>query len=104
MRDTTIAIHHSKDNRSPDFILPLTLDFAHEREQWTGTCLELGTSTFADTLDNVRSELHAAISLQLNEVDRLGFISDYLEENRVPVIWIPDASRSSESPFTLASA
>ena len=104
MRDTIIAIHYGKEIRSPDFLLPLTIDLDREREQWTGTCLELGTSTFGDTLDEVRKELQEAIALQLNEVERLGFTTDYLEENRVPIIQLPDAGVSNELPFALASA
>ena len=103
MRDTIIVIHYQKETRSPDFVLPLTVHLEHESERWTATCLELGTSTFGDTLDKVRQELHEAITLQLNEVDRLGFITDYLEENRVPIIRLPDAGASNESPFALAS-
>ena len=104
MRDTIIAIHLQKEIGSPDFVFPLTFDLEREGEQWTGTCLELGTSTFGDTLDEVRKELQEAVTLQLNEAERLGFIADYLEENRVPVIRFADTGASSDSPFTLASA
>ena len=51
MRDTIIAIHHEKGIGSPDFVFSLTFDLEKEGEQWTATCLELGTSTFGDTLD-----------------------------------------------------
>ena len=53
MRDTIIAIHYEKGIGSPDFVFPLTFDLKHEGEQWTGMCLEFGTSTFGDTLDEV---------------------------------------------------
>ena len=102
MRDTIIAIHYEKENRSPDFVFPLTFDLEREGEQWTGTCLELGTSTFGDTFDEARRELQEAVTLQLNEVERLGFIVDYLEENRVSAIRFADAGASSDSPFALA--
>ena len=72
MRDTIIAIHHQKEIGSPDFVFPLTFDLEREGEQWTGTCLEFGTSTFGDTLDEVRKELQEAVQLQLNEAERLG--------------------------------
>ena len=104
MRDTIIAIHYQKTTRSPDFVFPLTIDLGRESEGWTGTCLELGTSTFGDTMEEVRTELQEAITLQLNEMERLGFIGEYLAENRVAIIRIPDTSASDESPFTLASA
>ncbi len=104
MRETIIAIHYKKQIRSPDFVFPLTIDLERDREQWTGTCLELGTSTFGDTLDEVKKELQEAIALQLNEAERLGFIADYLAENRVRIIHLPNEATSNESPFALASA
>ena len=104
MRDTIIAIHQEKEIGSPDFLFSLTFDLEKEGEQWTATCLELGTSTFGDTLDEARQELQEAVTLQLNEMERLGFIADYLQENRVPVIRLADAAPSGDSRFTLASA
>ena len=73
-------------------------------EQWTATCLELGTSTFGDTLDEAKKELQEAVILQLDEVERLGFIADYLEENPVPIIRLADAVAPSDSSFALSSA
>lgn len=104
MRDTIIAIHHEKGIGSPDFVFSLTLDLEKEGEQWTGTCLELGTSTFGDTLEEAKEELQEAVTLQLNEMERLGFIAAYLEENRVSVIPLADSAASGDSPFALASA
>lgn len=104
MRDTIIAIHYENENRSPDFVFPLTFDLEREGDQWTGTCLEFGTSTFGDTLNEVRKELQEAVTLQLNEAERLGFIANYLQENRVPLIRLADTGASRDSPFTLASA
>ena len=104
MRDTIIAIHYQKTTRSPDFVFPLTIDLGRDGEAWTGTCLELGTSTFGDTLEEVKTELQEAITLQLDEMERLGFIGEYLAKNRVPIIHFPEAGASDESSFTLASA
>ena len=104
MRDTIIAIHHEKEIGRPDFVFTLTFNLEKEAEQWTGTCLELGTSTFGDTLDEAKKELQEAVTLQLDEMERLGFIADYLEENRVPVIRLTDAVAPSDSSFALSSA
>ena len=104
MRDTIIAIHHEKGIGSPDFVFSLTFDLEKEGEQWTATCLELGTSTFGDTLDEAKKELQEAVTLQLDEMERLGFIADYLEENRVSVIRFADAPGPSDSSFALSSA
>ena len=104
MRETIIAIHREKEIGSADFVFSLTFDLEKEGEQWTGTCLELGTSTFGDTLDEAKKELQDAVTLQLDEMERLGFISEYLEENRVPVIRLADAVAPSDSSFALSSA
>ncbi len=104
MRDTIIAIHHEKEIGSPDFVFTLTFDLAEEGEQWTGTCLELGTSTFGETLDEAKKELQEAVTLQLDEMERLGFIAAYLEENRVLVIRLADAAAACDSSFALSSA
>ena len=85
MRETTTVIHRNNEG-SPDYVIVLTFDFSQESEQWVGLCLELGTSTFSDTLEQTRLELQEAVELQLNEVERLGFIQDYLSENHVRVV------------------
>ena len=81
----------------------LTFDIEKEGEQWTGTCLDLGTSTFGDTLDEAINELHESVTLQLDEVDRLGFVSEYLAENRVSIIRLADVESSGDSSFALRS-
>lgn len=104
MQETIFSIHYAKEGGSPDYAFPLTFDLARTGAQWTGICLELGTSTFGDTFDEVKTELQQAVTLQLNEVERLGFISEYLEENDVLLIRFPNSGASSESSFILASA
>ena len=104
MRETIIGIHYQKGGGPPEYAFPLTFDLVRTGEQWTGTCLELGTSTFGDTFDEVKTELQESVTLQLNEVERLGFIADYLEENHVNLIRFPDPNSSFESAFTLVSA
>ena len=79
MRDTQIAVRVR--NHIPESILVLTLDLDQRDGVWTGTCIELGTSTYADTLEGLRKELGDAILLQLNEIDRLGFMEEYLREH-----------------------
>ena len=104
MRETIIGIHYEMEPRAPDFVFPLTLDFEQEGTLWVGTCLELGTSTFAESLDALRQELQDAVVLQLNEVENLGFIDEYLEENRVHVTRLSDAELPHEDRFYIAVA
>ncbi len=102
MRDTASIIHRDKEG-SPDYVIVLTFDFCEEAGQWVGVCLELGTSVFADTLQQVQLELREAVELQLNEIERLGFVDDYLAENRVGIAPTVSADASAASGFAVAS-
>ena len=54
----------------------LTFVFEKEGNQWVGTCLELGTSTFERTLAETRTALkalvkdHVAVLAEAGEIDR----------------------------------
>ena len=85
MRDT-VAVIHRNGQGSPDYVVLLTFEYGEEIGKWVGVCLELGTSTFADTLEQVREELQEAVELQLNEMERLAHIQDFLQENHVLVV------------------
>lgn len=100
MQGLSFAIHHAKAGK-PDFIIPLTFDITKEEEKWVGVCLELGTSTFADSLEGVKEELMEAISLQLNETEKLGFIWDYLREHNVRIVDFPSLSRKDLPGFSI---
>ena len=93
MRDTATVIHRNTEG-SPDYVVVLTFEFSQESELWVGLCLELGTSSFSDTLEQTRLELQEATELQLNEVERLGYIQDYLADNHVCMVPI-DAAMTS---------
>ena len=45
----------------------LTLSFEQEGREWVGVCLELGTSTFADTLEKCQEELQELQGLSIIE-------------------------------------
>ena len=77
----TIQVFHSDVQGSLDFAITLTCTYSQEGDQWVGICDELGTSTFADTLDHTRIELQEAVQLQLNEVERIADIRGYLSDN-----------------------
>ena len=60
MSDTareSIQIFHSDAQGSLDFGITLTCTYSQEGDQWVGVCEELGTSAFADALDQSRIEL-----------------------------------------------
>lgn len=83
MRETIIAIHWIDDR--PEYVFPLTFEYLMESGEWLGLCLELGTATSADTLEDIKSQLNDAVELQLNEVERLGFVNEYLLQNNVHI-------------------
>ena len=79
----TIQVFHNNPDGIPDYSISLTCTYGEEGDQWVGVCTELGTSAFAETLEQTRTELQEAVQLQLNEVERLADVRDYLAENQV---------------------
>ena len=85
MRDT-IGVIHRDGQGNPDFTVALILDYQQEDDHWVGVCLELGTSTFADTLEQTELELREAVELQLNGMEDLGYLNEYLEARQVSIL------------------
>jgi hypothetical protein len=79
----------SKGDGVPLVVVVLTANFEQEEDKWVGTVLELGISTYADTIEVLRQELADAVILQLNEVERLGFMDEYLKEHGVRQAFLP---------------
>ncbi len=96
MRDTLVAILRL-DGRPVEMSV-LTVEFEQEDGMWIGTCLELGTSTQAQTLEELQSELTDAVDLQLNEMARLGYTSEYLRTQGVRVLPIPEEEAPTDAP------
>ena len=63
----------------------LTLKFEQEQDVWVGLCLELGTSTFADTLEECHSALDALVSDHLNALEELGEREKFFAEHGVRI-------------------
>ena len=61
----------------------LTLEFWQEDGQWLGRCRELGTATFAATLEQVRAELDDLVTLHLNGLEDIGEAERVLKERGV---------------------
>ena len=74
----SITIIHADGRGFSDYAVTLTYAYTQEAGQWVGVCEELGTSAFSDTLAQAQVELREAIELQLNEVERLGYIREYM--------------------------
>jgi predicted RNase H-like HicB family nuclease len=104
VREQAIAVELTE--RGPSNLVLLTLELTQEEDVWVGTCIELGTSTYADSLEELRGELADAIGLQLNEAMRLGFIDDYIQERNVrtlPLIQLEDGSGAERERFGLVA-
>ena len=101
VRERVIIAHRSNDVH--DFTIELFLDYRTEDGEWLGTCEQLGVAANADSLDDTKEMLKDLVLLQLNGVEGLTNIHDYLTENGV-VIMKPDSSGDKESSFTLTTA
>ena len=104
MREQAIAVETSE--RGPSNLVLLTLELTQEEDVWVGTCLELGTSAYADSIEELRGEIADAIGLQLNEAMRLGFLDDYIEERNVrtlPLIELEEGSTANSERFGLVA-
>ena len=102
MRDTVTVIHRAAQG-SADYVFHLTFEFQKEKCQWVGVCLELGTPAQSDSLEQVQQELREAVELQLNEVDRLSDIHDYLKDYGVRIVPIEVAASAEECGFVVAA-
>ena len=58
----------------------LTLNFEREGSEWVGTCLELGTSTFAGTLEDCQAELEDLVTDHLDVLEEVGERERFFEE------------------------
>ena len=58
----------------------LTLSFEQEGSEWVGVCLELGTSTFADTLEECQAELEDLVTDHLDVLEEVGERERFFEE------------------------
>lgn len=80
--DNITVVHSGKDG-IPDYTLSLKCEYTQEDGQWVGVCIELGTSAFSEELEDAQTELAEAITLQLEEMERLGYAEEYLEDNGI---------------------
>ena len=80
-----VQVIHSDESGASDYIISLTLNYHQEEGQWVGICTELGTSAFADDLEQMKIELREAVELQLNGVERITDVRDYLAINQVVI-------------------
>lgn len=95
MRESIVAARIHKDGAVS--VILLTWEFKQEDGQWLAECLELGTATHGNTLEEVRQELGEFVNLHLNQVEEMGFIDDYLKEHGVRLIPLVPSSQSAKN-------
>ena len=61
----------------------LTLKYEFEEDQWVGVCLELSTSTFGDTLEEVKDDLTQLVIEHLNLLEDAGERERFFAENGI---------------------
>ena len=95
---------HQDEQGNPDFVLGLTFEYQQEAGEWAGICVELGTVASAETLEQAELELREAVELQLSEMERLGYLWEYLETQEVQVIPLEPAAAGVAAGFDLMAA
>lgn len=80
---SSVILHRVSDDNL--YIIILGTFFEEEGDKWVGTCHELGTSAYGNSLYEAENDLRDAIVLQVNEMRRLGYEEEYFRENGVRV-------------------
>ena len=78
----------------PTGVIVLTVEYLEEADMWVGQCLELGTPAEAATLKELRTGLAQAVGLQLQQMEELGYIGEFLNDHGVAILPLADASPS----------
>ncbi len=81
MREAIAVVRYG--DSVPKDVAVLTFQYSQKDDIWVSECVELGTVTQAPTLEEARQWLVQAVRLQLNEVEELGFIDQFLRDRGV---------------------
>ncbi len=68
-----------------DKLVILTVEIQREGEQWVGRCVELGTATFGESVDEVHEELIDLVVLHLNGLEDVGERERFFEARGIKV-------------------
>ncbi len=69
--------------RKNDYII-LIIIFNKEKDgRWTAECEQLGTATYADTLEQVEKEIVEMVELHLNALESVGERKRFFKENKI---------------------
>lgn len=84
--------------RNGGYVL-LTFRFHEEGNRWVGLCEDLGTSTFGDTLDEVKEALADLVGLHLNELEAVNERPRFFREHKIPFYRKKPALRRKSIPL-----
>ncbi len=68
---------------STDAYVVVTLEIHREQNQWLGRCVELGTATFGDSVDEVAEELADLVALHLNGLEDAGELERFFANHDI---------------------
>ncbi len=68
-----------------DVYIVVTFKFKKENKNWTAYCEELGTATFAETLDEAKEKIKEAVLLHLNTLEDVGERENFFAENNIKI-------------------
>ena len=77
----------------------VTVEFLQEDGQWVGRCLELGTATCADTLDEVHEAMIEALELHLNALEETGERARFFRKHGIRIYSTPPERKETHVPF-----
>ena len=77
----------------------VTVEFLQEDGQWVGRCLDLGTSTCADTLDEAHKAMREALELHLNALEETGERARFFREHGIRTYSSPPERKEAHVPF-----
>jgi len=64
-------------------VVILHAHYWRNQNQWLGECVELGTTTFADTFEDVQRELKDMIVLHLDTLESVGERDNFFKEHEI---------------------
>jgi predicted RNase H-like HicB family nuclease len=76
--------------------LMLTLRVAKEGDQWSAICEELGTATYADTVEEALAELRELVGLHLDALKDVGERKQFFEDHGIDVHTVPQVPVQQE--------
>lgn len=64
----------------------LKIEFKKEGEMWLATCVETGTSTFGDTLEEAQEAITELLPLHLNTLEEVGERENFFKKHNIKIL------------------